>query len=228
MTAWLALLDAPMGDLSAAAVGIGGERVLAAWLDSDARPHPEARRLDPEVLDAAGPPADVSLVWPALHALPLFDDPAVVRARRVARRLPSPRCVSTFTVDAQHFAGSLWVPGDRGRLDDDPFRLLGVPLQLSVVAGLIGSGPYFVGPAQERYAGAPWPSGSFPAVAPVRAHVGDEPTVGHHRGRLARSAAITSGPNSSGGRPARGIPVSRWSSPASAERRDDPNDPQRV
>jgi hypothetical protein len=164
MTAWLALLDAPTGDLSAAAVGIGGVWVLAAWLDSDARPHPAARRIDPEVLDSAGLPANVSLLWPALDRLPLFDDPAVVRARRVARSLPSPRCVSTFTVDAQHFAGSLWSPGDRGRVDDDPFRLLGVPLLLNVAAGLIGSGPSLAGPAQERYAGAPWPSGSFPAV----------------------------------------------------------------
>ena len=164
MSAWLALLDAPMGDLSAAAVGAGGERHLAAWLDSGNRPHPEARRVDPEVLDAAGPPARVSLLWPALDALPLFDDPAVVRARRVARRLPGPRCVSTLTVDAQHFAGSLWVPGARGRLDDDPFRLLGVPLVLCVAAGVLGWGPSLAGPAQERYAGAPWPSGSFPAA----------------------------------------------------------------
>jgi hypothetical protein len=40
MSAWLALLDAPTGDLSAAVFGGGHRRVLAAWLDSDARPHP--------------------------------------------------------------------------------------------------------------------------------------------------------------------------------------------
>ncbi len=46
-------------------------------------------------------------------------------------------------------------------IDEDPFRLLGVPLHLHVGAGLLGTGPALVGPAQERYSGAPWPSGSF-------------------------------------------------------------------
>lgn len=161
MSAWLALLDAPAGDLSAEATSAEWAGILAGWLDADRRPHPEARRVDPEVLGAAGPRAELSLLWPAPSALPLFDDPAVVRARRAARSLPRPRCVSTLTVDAVHFAGSLWVPGNRGRLEDDPFRLLGVPLLLSVGAGILGSGRDLAGPAQERYAGAPWPSGSF-------------------------------------------------------------------
>jgi hypothetical protein len=178
MSAWLALLDAPAGDLSANVSGAGHRRVLAAWLDSDTRPHPQARRVDPKVFDAAGPPAIVSLVWPALEALPLFDDPAVVRARRVARWLPNPRCVSTLTVDTQHFAGSLWVPGEEGRVDDDPFRLLGVPLLLSVEAGMLGSGAFLTGPAQERYAGAPWPSGSFSSV-PAGCVRHDEPVPGN-------------------------------------------------
>ena len=38
---------------------------------------------------------------------------------------------------------------------------LGVPLHLVVAPGLLGAGTALVGPAQERYAGAPWPSGSF-------------------------------------------------------------------
>ena len=161
MAAWLALLDEPDGDLSATARSADRKHVLVAWRDSPRRPHPQARRLDPRVLDADGEPAEVSLLWPALHALPLFDDPAVVQARRTARALPRPRCASTCTVDSRHLAGSLWVPGPGGRLDEDPFRLLGVPLHLSVGSGLLGTGPALVGPAQERYSGAPWPAGSF-------------------------------------------------------------------
>jgi len=161
VSAWLALLrgssSPDVGDLAAAA----GEHLLVAWLDSDRRPHPQARRVDPQVLDPQGAPAELSLLWPDRDALPLFDDPAVVAARRAARRLPAPRAVSTFTVDSQHFAGSLWVVDDRARLADDPFRLLGRPLHLAVRAGLIGRSRPLVGPAQERYAGAPWPAGSF-------------------------------------------------------------------
>ena len=161
VTAWLALLDAPAGDLSAAAVSRERQGFLAAWYEHARRPHPQARRVDPRLLDPLGPPAQVSLLWPSLDALPLFDDPAVVRARRTARTLPRPRCTSTFTVDSRHLAGSLYVPGPGGRLDEDPFRLLGVPLHLHVGPGLLGVGPALVGPAQERYSGAPWPSGSF-------------------------------------------------------------------
>lgn len=161
MPAWLALLGEPAGELCALAVSADRQQHLAAWRDVASRPHPGARRLDPRVLDADGAAAQISLLWPALDALPLFDDPAVVRARRTARGLARPRCASTFTVDSRHLAGSLWVPGPGGRLDEDPFRLLGVPLQLSVGPGLLGSGPALVGPAQERYAGAPWPAGSF-------------------------------------------------------------------
>ena len=161
MNAWLALLDEPGGDLSATAESRDAQHVLVAWYDSARRPHPQARRLDPRVLDAGGQAAEVSLLWPAREALPLFDDPAVVHARRTARTLARPRCASTLTVDSRHFAGSLWVPGPGGRLDEDPFRLLGVPLRLRVGAGLLGSGPPLAGPAQERYSGAPWPAGSF-------------------------------------------------------------------
>lgn len=161
MPAWLALLDEPAGELCAAAVSPDRQQYLGAWRDVASRPHPRARRLDPRVLDPDGEAAEVSLLWPRLDALPLFDDPAVVRARRTARRLSRPRCTSTFTVDSRHLAGSLWVPGPGGHLDEDPFRLLGVPLHLRVDPGLLGTGPALVGPAQERYAGAPWPAGSF-------------------------------------------------------------------
>lgn len=157
MSSWLALLDDPAGDLSARA----GDHVLTGWVDADRRPHPLARRCDPALLDPTGPAACISLLWPDVERLPLFDDPAVVRARRRARALARPRCATTFTVDSRHWAGSLWVPARGGRLDDDPFRLLGTPLLLPVEAGLLGTTAALAGPAQERYAGAPWPSGSF-------------------------------------------------------------------
>lgn len=164
MSAWIALLDHVDGDLSATAEAPGGAgkgRVLAAWVDVERRPHPQARRIDPRVLDPDGAPAQLSLVWPDRERLPLFDDPAVVAARRAARRLPTPRAVSTLTVDSRHFAGSLWIFDEMLQLVDDPFRLLGRPERLEVGAGLFGRGPGLVGPAQERYAGAPWPAGSF-------------------------------------------------------------------
>jgi hypothetical protein len=157
VNAWVAQLEESAGNFSASA----GEHVLAAWLDADRRPHPEARRIDPRVLDPRGAPAHLSLLWPDRDRLPLFDDPAVVEARRQARRLPAPRAVSTLTIDSRHFAGSLWVTDDSNALADDPFRLLGPPIRLSVAGGVLGRSVPLVGPAQERYAGAPWPAGSY-------------------------------------------------------------------
>lgn len=161
MNAWLALLDRPAGDLHAAASTDTRQWVLAAWLEAAGRPHPQARRVDPRVLDPDGTPARASLLWLRADQMPLFDDPAVVRARRLARARQSPRCVSTLTVDDRHFAGSLWVPGRAGLLDDDPFRVVRRPVVLTVGAGLLAEAATLTGPAQERYAGAPWPSGQF-------------------------------------------------------------------
>ena len=69
--------------------------------------------------------------------------------------------MSALTVDSRHFAGSLWVVDDAGRLADDPFRLLGRPRVLAVAGGILGRTPPLVGPAQERYSDAPWPSGGW-------------------------------------------------------------------
>jgi hypothetical protein len=156
VSAWLALLPAPAGDLaprSATAAcsppgptptGVRTRRPAAATRSCST---PTARRPDQPALAAARPAA------------------AVRRPRRGAgtargRRRRAPRCASTFTVDSRHFAGSLWVPARGDRLEDDPFRLLGRPELLDVGAGLLGAATRLVGPAQERYAGAPWPARS--------------------------------------------------------------------
>lgn len=154
MTAWLALLDEPVADADLAAPA--GGRVLAGWRSEHA-PHPDARRVDPRLLDQGGAPAWVSLVWPARDVMPLFDDPAVVAARRGAQRGDAPRAVSTLVVDSTHFAGSIWVVAHRRALADDPFRSLGNPILVEVGAGLLGCTARPAGPALERYSGAPWP-----------------------------------------------------------------------
>lgn len=144
--------------------GAPGPGWLHGWPDTPHRPHPQARRCAPRLLDAAGGTARVSLLWPDRGALPLYDDPAVAQARRAAQAGPWPRAVSTLTVDSVHFAGSLWLVDPGGDVDavaGDPFRLLGRPRVVDVGPGLLGRLPRPAGPAQERYAGAPWPAEGF-------------------------------------------------------------------
>jgi len=154
VNAWLALLGERPHDADLASAG---GRVLAGWRSGREAPHPEARRVDPRLLDPDGSGAWVSLVWPDRAVMPLFDDGAVLQARRAAQHGVAPRAVSTLVVDSTHFAGSIWVVDHPGALDDDPFRRLGTPLVLEVGAGLLGSAPRPYGPALERYSGAPWP-----------------------------------------------------------------------
>ena len=156
MSGWLALLDTPppAPDL----VTTAGDRLLAGWRSADAPPHPYARRVDPRVLDPEGTPAWVSLLWLDRAAMPLFDDPAVVAARRRVLAGPAPRAVSTLVVDSTHFAGSAWLVDEPAASTDDPFRLLGDLLVMHVGSGLLGRQPRPPGPALERYSGAPWPS----------------------------------------------------------------------
>lgn len=151
--AWLATAPTQRCDVLVSA----GSGVLAGWCSRPKRPHEDARRIDPGVLDPDGDAAWASLVWPALTALPLFDDPAVLYARRSALGGVSARAFSTLVVDGTHFAGSVWVVDSAAALGDDPFRRLGVSLSLRVPAGFFGSVPRPPGPALERYSGAPWP-----------------------------------------------------------------------
>lgn len=151
---WLLLADTPVAAPLRAELQDG--RWLLGWLDQR-RPHPQARRCDPRLLDPSGAAGEVSLRWPDRQRLPLFDDPAVLQARRRALAGPWPRAVSALTVDPVHFAGSVWV----GPPDSDPFQGLGQPQVLRVGLGILGTFPRPTGPAIERYAGAPWPAGGF-------------------------------------------------------------------
>ncbi|MGI8614080.1 MAG: hypothetical protein ACR2KL_09105 [Nocardioidaceae bacterium] len=157
MSAWLAWLHAtPSRHLDL--VATAGATTLAGWRGAHQRPHPDARRIDPRVLDAAGEPCWVSLVWPAEGAMPLYDDPAVLHARRLALTGVPARAFSTLVVDSTHFAGSIWVVDEAAALNDDPFRRVGKPRRLRVGPGLLGAAPRPPGPAIERYAGVPWPA----------------------------------------------------------------------
>lgn len=156
MSAWLGWLDAvPSRPCDLVALTAPG--VLAGWLSADERPHPAARRVDPRLLDSFGDAAWVSLVWPAPTAMPLFDDTAVLHARRALLSGVSVRGFSTVVVDSSGFAGSVWVADSAEALAEDPFRRLGPHRSLRVDSGFFGRVPRPPGPTIERYAGAPWP-----------------------------------------------------------------------
>ncbi len=161
---WLAHVPGRPGDADLAAPlrAPGGQPAgwLAAWV-RPSKPVRDARRIDPRVLDAAGPPAWVSLLVPARALWPLFDDGAVIRARQALLADPEPPdAVTTMVADSSHFAGALTArrgPGAAGRLRDDPFARVLPARLLQLDAGLIGTGPPLGGPVTERRAGEPWP-----------------------------------------------------------------------
>lgn len=164
---WLAVLPSHLdGAFAAARVrdlngGPGG--VLTIWT-TGARPHPDACRVDPAIIDTAGPAAVVSLVQPAAGAWPLFDDPAVVRAVIRAATLPHLSALSTLTADPVHFAGSLLATdpaiaaGWPGWWCLDPFARLGPRRRLHIEPGLLSARVTVLGPGTQRRAGAPWPA----------------------------------------------------------------------
>lgn len=169
---WLALVDEMPASADAAARvhdPSGTERGwLAAWLRA-AKPVRAARRADPRIIDADGAPATISLVWPALNAFTIFDDPAVQGARRAVLADAEPaNIVTTLLVDASHFGGSLTArrgPDATARLRDDPFRRVAPARIACVEAGLLGVVPPPCGPVIERHGSdVPWPGGRFAAV----------------------------------------------------------------
>ncbi len=98
-----------------------------------------------------------------------FDEPEVQYARREALQWWIPLlgdaliCLTTIAVDASYCAGAITVSRSRTALEQDPFRSL-FP-QTIVPTGIFSRVPAPAGPVIERYAGAPWPGGHFPAAA---------------------------------------------------------------
>ncbi len=94
-----------------------------------------------------------------------FDQPEVQQVRRDALAWWIPLlgsellCLSTLSLDAVHFGGAITVTKSPMNFADDPFaRLFPGRVVRSDIFCEVDPPP---GPVLERYAGAPWPGGSF-------------------------------------------------------------------
>jgi hypothetical protein len=94
-----------------------------------------------------------------------FDEPEVQQVRRDALKWWIPLlgerlvCLSTFAVDASRCAGAMTVVRGDAPFGEDPFaRLFPGTIVETDIFSAVSPPP---GPAIERYAGAPWPGGSF-------------------------------------------------------------------
>ena len=94
-----------------------------------------------------------------------FDQPEVQQARRDALAWWIPLlgealvCLTTLAVDEVHYGGAVTVARRPDAFADDPFARL-FP-GTTVETGLFAAVEPPAGPVVERYAGAPWPGGSF-------------------------------------------------------------------
>lgn len=94
-----------------------------------------------------------------------FDEPEVQQARRDALAWWIPLvgddliCISTFALDASRCAGAVTVARRANCLEQDPFGQLFRPTVVPV--DFLSRVPAPPGPVIERYAGAPWPAGTF-------------------------------------------------------------------
>jgi hypothetical protein len=164
---WLALVGERPDDAAAAAPVHESDGTSAGFLaiwTRRAKPLADARRIDPRLLDAEGPEAQISLVRPPAGVRLLFDDPAVQHARRAVLAALPLDAVTTLLSDASHFEGSLTVARGAGvaRLGDDPFARIFPARLLHVGAGVVGRLPAPAGPVIERYGSAqPWPQDHF-------------------------------------------------------------------
>ena len=101
------------------------------------------------------------------HGALRFDEPEVQGARRDALAwwidllADDFVCLSTFALDASRCAGAVTVAMSAARFGDDPFLRLfpGTVVETDAFCPV----PPPAGPVIERYAGAPWPGGSFAA-----------------------------------------------------------------
>lgn len=138
-----------------------------------ADPHAPGRRLRIDARCLEGDP--VAGAYAHVCALPhraaalRFDEPEVQQARRDALAWWIPLledalvCLSTFALDASRCAGAVTVARDPHHFASDPFARL-FPGTV-VETDLFSEVPPPAGPSIERYAGAPWPGGGFPASA---------------------------------------------------------------
>jgi hypothetical protein len=97
-----------------------------------------------------------------------FDEPEVQQARRDALAWWIPRlgeelvCLSTLALDASLCAGAVTVARTPAGFADDPFARLFRGTVVGV--DFLCPTPPPPGPVIERYAGTPWPGGSFAAA----------------------------------------------------------------
>ena len=134
-----------------------------------ADPHAPGRRLRTDVRCLTGAPipgafAHVCALTDRDAAL-RFDEPEVQQVRRDALAWWIPLlgerfiCLSTFALDASRFGGAVTVARDPCHFAADPFARLfhGTVVKTDLFCEV--GAP--AGPVVERYAGAPWPGGSF-------------------------------------------------------------------
>ncbi len=125
--------------------------------------------IDPRCLAGGG--TNVAGAWAHVCASPdpdaflLFDAPEVQQVRRDALAWwidllgDALVCLSTLTLDASHYGGAITVARSPAHFASDPFARLfaGTVVATDAFAPV----PPPPGPVLERYAGAPWPAGSF-------------------------------------------------------------------
>ena len=124
-------------------------------------------RIDPHCLEGepvVGAFANVC-ASPERDAALRYDEPEVQGVRRDALAWWLPLlgddlvCVSTLALDASRCAGAITVARRPDAFDQDPFARLFAATVVRV--DFLCTVPPPPGPVIERYAGAPWPAGSF-------------------------------------------------------------------
>lgn len=134
-----------------------------------ADPHAPGRRLRVDRRCLAGGPSERALAHvcalPDRNAALRFDEPEVQGARRDALAWWIPLlgdllvCISTFAIDASRYGGAVTVTRKPVPFGEDPFARLfpGTVVETDIFRPV----PPPAGPVIERYAGIPWPGGSF-------------------------------------------------------------------
>jgi hypothetical protein len=136
-------------------------------LSADTRAPGRRLRIDARCLDGEPVPGAYAHVCalPDRAAALRFDEPEVQQVRRDALEWWTPMlgdelvCLSTFALDASRYGGAVTVARSARHFDADPFARLfpGTVVETDLFCEV----PPPPGPVIERYAGAPWPGGSF-------------------------------------------------------------------